>query len=85
MFYEMLTGERPFVGEDAPQVAQKHIHAPVPTLPDELTQYQSLIDRLLAKLPEDRFRTAEMALDAVRTHIGVLVAASQSAAQRPQA
>jgi class 3 adenylate cyclase/ActR/RegA family two-component response regulator len=85
MFYEMLTGERPFVGEDAPQVAQKHIHAPVPTLPDELTQYQSLIDRLLAKLPEDRFRTAEMALDAVRSHIGVLVAASQSAAQRPQA
>jgi len=26
-----------------------------------------------------------MALDAVRSHIGVLVAASQSAAQRPQA
>ena len=85
MFYEMLTGERPFVGEDAPQVAHKHIHAPVPTLPDELAQYQGLIDKLLAKLPEDRFRTAELALDAIRAHIGVLVAAAQSAAQRPQA
>jgi class 3 adenylate cyclase len=74
MLYEMLTGERPFAGEDAAQVAQNHIHAPVPALPDSLSQYQDLIDKLLAKIPEDRFRTAEHALDAVRSHLSLLTA-----------
>jgi class 3 adenylate cyclase/AmiR/NasT family two-component response regulator len=86
LFYEMLTGERPFVGEDAPQVAQKHIHAPVPTLPDSLAEYQGLIDKLLAKLPEDRFRTAEIALDSIRAHIGLLtIQLPPPPAERPQA
>jgi serine/threonine-protein kinase PpkA len=85
MFYEMLTGERPFVGEDAPQVAQRHIHSPVPTLPDALMQYQTLIDKLLAKLPEDRFRTAELALEAIRSHIGALTIQLPDPAPRPQA
>jgi class 3 adenylate cyclase len=85
MFYEMLTGERPFVGEDAPQVAQRHIHSPVPTLPDALVQYQTLLDKLLAKLPEDRFRTAELALDAIRSHIGALTIQLPDPAPRPQA
>jgi serine/threonine-protein kinase PpkA len=85
MFYEMLTGERPFVGEDAPQVAQRHIHSPVPTMPDALVQYQTLIDKLLAKLPEDRFRTAEIALEAIRSHIGALTIQLADPAPRPQA
>jgi len=85
LFYEMLTGERPFVGEDAPQVAQKHIHAPVPTLPDSLGEYQVLIEKLLAKLPEDRFRTAEIALDSIRAHIGLLTIQLPPPAERPQA
>src|SRR5262249_53166200 len=84
LFYEMLTGERPFVGEDAPQVAQKHIHAPVPALPDGLRQYQELIDKLLAKLPEDRYRTAELALDAIRSHIDSLTIELPRPEDRPQ-
>jgi class 3 adenylate cyclase/DNA-binding NarL/FixJ family response regulator len=72
ILYEMLTGERPFVGEDAPQVAQKHIHAPVPPLPEAFAEYQPLIDKLLAKQPEDRFRTAELTLEAIRDYIGRL-------------
>jgi serine/threonine-protein kinase PpkA len=86
LFYEMLTGERPFVGEDAPQVAQKHIHAPVPTLPDALAEYQGLVDKLLAKLPEDRFRTAEIALDSIHAYIGLLtIQLPPPSAERPQA
>ncbi len=85
MLYEMLTGERPFVGEDAPQVAQNHIHAPVPFLPESLSEFQGLIDKLLAKLPEDRFRNAEQALDAIRGHIGTLTVPLPPPEERPQA
>jgi serine/threonine protein kinase len=72
-------------GEDAPEVAQKHIHAPVPTLPDSVAEYQDLIDKLLAKLPEDRFRTAEQALEAIRTHISLLTVQLPPREERPQA
>jgi class 3 adenylate cyclase/ActR/RegA family two-component response regulator len=85
MLYEMLAGERPFLGEDAPEVAQKHIHAPVPTLPDSLAEYQDLIDKLLAKLPEDRFRTAEQALEAFRAQINLLTMQLPAREERPQA
>ena len=36
----------------------KHTHAPVPQLPLQFHGLQALLDRLLAKLPEQRFETA---------------------------
>jgi tRNA A-37 threonylcarbamoyl transferase component Bud32/CheY-like chemotaxis protein len=58
ILYEMLTGEHPYVGNDAATLAYQHVHAPVPRLPGKLGGYQSLLDRLLAKQPEDRFDSA---------------------------
>jgi class 3 adenylate cyclase/CheY-like chemotaxis protein len=58
MFYEMLTGERPFNAEDAPSLLAKHVNAPVPRLPAQLARLQLVIDRLLAKSPDERFSSA---------------------------
>jgi serine/threonine protein kinase len=58
IFYEMLTGEKPFRASNAMAIIYKHGHAPIPVLPPRLEKYQLLLDRLLAKLPDDRLQSA---------------------------
>lgn len=58
VFYEMLTLEKPFKGEDVFGTAMSHLNAPVPRLPERLPAYQVIIDRLLAKSPDERFQSA---------------------------
>ncbi len=69
VFYRMLTGEVPFKADSAVAVGIRHLQDPVPRLPDHLASMQDVIDRFLAKKPEQRFQTgAEIieALDGVR-------------------
>jgi serine/threonine protein kinase len=63
IFYEMLTGNKPFVGDDAMSIILKHTKSPVPVLPHRLSQHQALVNMLLAKRPEDRLQTATAVLD----------------------
>jgi serine/threonine protein kinase len=58
IFYEMLTGKKPYVAEHAMGIIFKHSEQPIPTLPQHLSQYQPVINMLLAKKPEDRIQTA---------------------------
>src|SRR5687767_13851050 len=62
MFYEMLTGQRPFNGSTVISIIQAHRNDPIPTLPPELSNFQRLIDALLAKDPNDRFPSAVTAI-----------------------
>lgn len=59
IFYEMLTGSKPYDGDTAMAVIIKHRQAPVPGLPTSLREFQPLIQRMLAKQPADRFQTVE--------------------------
>ena len=59
IFYEMLTGEKPYDGETAMGVIIKHRQAPVPRLPTSLREFQPVIDKLLAKAPGERFQTVD--------------------------
>jgi tetratricopeptide (TPR) repeat protein/predicted Ser/Thr protein kinase len=62
MLYLMLTGQLPFTGEDM-TVLQKLVNEPHPPLKTYLTTYppalDGIIDRALAKDPEQRYPTAE--------------------------
>ena len=58
IFYEMLTGQRLFGDEGPVGLVYQHVHGPVPQLPARLAGYQTIIDRLLAKKPEQRFQSA---------------------------
>jgi len=58
IFYEMLTGKKPFLATTPMAVLYLHGNAPVPKLDAPLVAYQPLIDRLLAKEPEERFANA---------------------------
>jgi eukaryotic-like serine/threonine-protein kinase len=58
ILYEMLTGERPFVGASAMSVIYKHAHAPRPRLRRGADKLQRLIDGMLAIRPGDRYQSA---------------------------
>lgn len=59
MLYEMLIGRPPFDGSDPFAVALAHLTQPVPILPSEFEWLQPVLNRLMAKRPEDRFDTGE--------------------------
>ena len=65
IFYEMLTGTRPYTGETLIEILSQHIMAPIPRLPERMADFQPLIDGMLAKRVADRFADA----DAVLTEI----------------
>ncbi len=54
MLYQMLTGEKPFPGDDHQTIIYGHLNAPVPRLPAHAAQWQDLLDLMMAKLPPAR-------------------------------
>ncbi|MEM7404934.1 MAG: serine/threonine-protein kinase [Pseudomonadota bacterium] len=54
IFYEMLTGERPYEAESAIKIIMQHLQSPLPTLPADLERFQPLLTRLMAKDREER-------------------------------
>lgn len=66
MFFELLTGKKVYDGRDTFAVSYAHVYEPVPPLPPEHARFQSLINKLLAKDPDDRTQTAEEMLEALR-------------------
>lgn len=58
IFYQMLTGERPYQGNSIAELLRAHAAEPIPRLPPDLARYQQLLDGLLAKEPGDRFQSA---------------------------
>jgi eukaryotic-like serine/threonine-protein kinase len=56
--YELLTGQKPYIGGTAMEVLQQHVNAPLPTLPVDLTRYEPFLTRLLAKARGERFANA---------------------------
>jgi eukaryotic-like serine/threonine-protein kinase len=71
VLYEMLAGQPPFVASTAQGVLARHAVDPVPSLrtlrPSVPVELEAAIERVLRKVPADRFATAEAFAHAVRT------------------
>jgi serine/threonine protein kinase len=78
IFYELLTGQKPYIGTTAMEVLQQHVSAPAPVLPADLGRYGPFLARLLAKARGERFATAEEIIAAV-TALAVTTAADAAA------
>ncbi|MGA9420953.1 MAG: protein kinase, partial [Rhodanobacteraceae bacterium] len=65
VLYELLVGRVPYQAEDSLAVGIMHITEPVPVLPESAAALQPLIDKLLAKEPDDRFQTGNDAAAAI--------------------
>lgn len=62
VLFEMLTGQKPFSADNPMTIIYMHRNAPLPRLPEALAELQPLLERMLAKRPQDRFADAgEMA------------------------
>jgi len=64
VYQEMLTGVRPFPGTTALQLASQHANSP-PLLDPLSPQDRPVLARALAKIPEKRFLTCRMMVDAL--------------------
>ena len=65
VLYEILVGELPYMGTDALSTALAHLTQPLPELPIQHSRYQTLLQRLLAKNPDERFSNAAELLAAL--------------------
>jgi CheY-like chemotaxis protein len=55
VLFEMLTGRKPFTGLTAMELMQQHISGERPALPAELSAYEPIVARLMARDRADRF------------------------------
>lgn len=65
VLYEMLTGKVPYDGANFISISMKHLQEPVPRLPKSLSNYQRLIDCMMAKKREDRIHSGSALADIV--------------------
>ena len=63
--WETLVGRLPYSAGDALSMALKHVQDPIPRLPAPLKHWQALVDKSMAKKPEDRYASAQDMLDAL--------------------
>ena len=59
LLFQMLSGLHLFDGETAVEVALHHLNTQPPDLPDPLAAYQRLLDKLVEKDRDARFRNAD--------------------------
>jgi serine/threonine protein kinase len=58
ILYEMLTGSKIYDSANSAEVITMHVKAPIPKLAVLLGDYQPVLEKLLAKSPEDRYQSA---------------------------
>jgi len=66
ILYEMLTGAKPYQSESVLEVILKHRNEAVPRLPGELVAYQPLLDLMMAKNRNQRFRDCDSMVHYIR-------------------
>lgn len=65
IFYEMLTGQKPYTSTSVIDIVIQHKQAPVPQLPEDLAEYQPLLNGMMAKDRDKRIADAETLVQAV--------------------
>jgi len=71
LLYQMLTGRHLYEGDSAMEVALHHLNTAPPSLPEDLQPYQRLLDKLLEKDRDARFRNADEVLGFLSRKFGI--------------
>jgi serine/threonine-protein kinase PpkA len=66
VLYEMLVRQKPFEGRSEFDIVLKQVEEPLPRLPQNLAHFQSLLDKMTAKQPDERFSDAASLLHAAQ-------------------
>jgi serine/threonine protein kinase len=78
LLYQMLTGKHLFDAPTAIEVALQHLNTPPPALPESLSAYQRLIDKLVEKDRDARFRNADEVIGFLARKFDQGITASQN-------
>jgi serine/threonine protein kinase len=65
ILFEMLAREKPYKADNPMALIYKHRKEPVPRLPPRFSAIQPILERLLAKSPDDRYQDAGEAATAL--------------------
>lgn len=65
LLFEMLTGRPPYLAATSVEIMAMHVNARVPLLPAKFLAFQNIINRLLAKNPNERYQTAAATREAI--------------------
>ncbi len=71
VIYERLTGTVPFDGDESISILVDHVSTEPPQLSSKMRHWQKIIDKCLAKLPEDRYQSMselKLALSSIPTN-----------------
>ncbi len=66
VFYEMLTGEKPYMEKSHVQTMVAHVEKPIPDLPEQFSRFQPFLNKLIAKSPKHRFSCAQEMVNEIR-------------------
>ncbi|MEM7253852.1 MAG: protein kinase [Pseudomonadota bacterium] len=66
MLFEMLTGKAPYVSNNLMDLLDLHVAGAIPTLPDRLAPFQTIINVGLAKKKSQRFQSANDFAEALK-------------------
>lgn len=66
IFYEMLTGRKPYLSDSVIDIVIQHKQGAIPQLPKEYQDVQPLLNRMMAKKRDDRFPDAETLIHEVQ-------------------
>lgn len=67
IFYEMVTGKKPYTADSMEELLRLHMQAPPPRLEPKLAEFQGLLDCTMHKLPEQRFASAQATAEYIVT------------------
>ncbi|HLG06179.1 MAG TPA: serine/threonine-protein kinase [Gemmatimonadales bacterium] len=89
VLFEMVAGRPPFVGNSATQMIQQHVQVPPPPVrnfrPDAPPALDAVLQRALAKAPDDRYQSADEMLAALQQVQAPSAAAAPAPAAAPTA
>jgi serine/threonine-protein kinase PpkA len=63
MFFELLTGQKPYRASNTEALLYQHVNLAIPELPEQFVQLQPLINAMMAKKPEERVANAGVLID----------------------
>ncbi len=68
IFFEMVTGKRPYVADSIQALLALHMNAPPPRFAPKYAEFQELLDRMMHKDPMKRFRSAQAVADYIASY-----------------
>jgi serine/threonine-protein kinase PpkA len=63
MFFELITGKKPYRASNAQALLYQHVNSPLPDLPDEAEKFTAITHKMMAKNPDERYSSAADIID----------------------